>query len=42
MVELPGDFGLLESRFGTFGDCVNAVRLGTVLILMLDSCTVCA
>jgi hypothetical protein len=42
MVELPGDFGLVESRFGPFGDCVNVVRLGTVLILTLDRCTVCA
>jgi hypothetical protein len=42
MVELPGDFGLVEFHFGPFGDSVNAVRLGTMLILTLDRCTVCA
>jgi hypothetical protein len=28
MVELPGDFGLLECRFGAFGDCVNVGPFG--------------
>jgi hypothetical protein len=28
MVELPGDFGLVESRFGPFGDCVNVGPFG--------------
>jgi hypothetical protein len=28
MVELPGDVGLVESRFGLFGDCVNVGPFG--------------
>jgi hypothetical protein len=28
MVELPGDVGPAESRFGPFGDCVNVGPFG--------------
>jgi hypothetical protein len=28
MVELPGDEGLVESRFSPFGDCVNVGPFG--------------
>jgi hypothetical protein len=28
MVELPGDVGLVESRFGPFRDCVNVGPFG--------------